>query len=121
MKSLRLFVSCGALLLCLALAAYAGPEASPSSLRTEVDVQSESPGVFLLSARVTDLASGDVVAAPSLRVPATEEANTESTLPGGSITFTGKVDPALHKATYTVRVLRGDKVISEHSASVAVQ
>ena len=33
----------------------------------------------------------------------------------------GKVDPALHTATYTVRVTREGRVASEHSASVAVQ
>lgn len=118
----RLLISCGILLCALLLAAFAGQEQQAlSAIRTEVSVQSVSAGAYLLSARLTDLDSGKVLAAPSVKVPANEEASAESTLPGGSVSFTGKVDPALHSATYTVRLTRGGRVVSEHSASVAVQ
>jgi len=70
---------------------------------------------------VTDLDSGKVLAVPSLKVPANEEASAESTVPSGLIAFTGKIDPALHVATYSIQVKRGAKVISEHSANVALQ
>ena len=119
--SIRLLVSCGILLCALVLAAFSAQETAPSNFRTEVSIQPASAGAYLLSARLTDLGSGEVVAAPSLKVPANEEAGADSTLPGGSISFTGKVDPAVHTATYTVRVTRGGKVVSEHSATVAVQ
>jgi len=119
--SIRFLVSCGILLCGLALAAFAAQEPTPSAFRTEVSVQTAPAGAYLLSARVTDLASGTVLAAPSLKVPANEEASSESTVPGGLISLTGKVDPGLHTATYTVRVMRGSKVVAEHSASVAVQ
>lgn len=119
--STRLLVSCGILLCALVLAAFAGQEHAPSAFRTEVSVQPASAGAYLLSARLTDLDSGSILASPSVKVPANEEASAESTLPGGSVSFTGKVDSSLHKATYTVRVTRGGKVVSEHSASVAVQ
>lgn len=119
--SFRLLVSCGILLCALAVAAFAGQEPTPSAFRTEVSIQTASAGAYVLSARVTDLASGAVLAAPSLKVPANEEASSESTVPGGSISLTGKVDPGLHTATYTVRVMHGNKVVAEHSASVAVQ
>lgn len=119
--SSRLLVSCGILLCALVLAAFAGQEHTPPAFRTEVSVQPASAGAYLLSARLTDLDSGSVLAAPSVKVPANEEANAESTLPGGSVSFTGKVDSSHHTATYTVRVKRGGKVVSEHSASVAIQ
>ncbi|MFL6294160.1 MAG: hypothetical protein ACJ759_24965 [Thermoanaerobaculia bacterium] len=122
MKSpIRLLVSCGILLSALALAAFSGKEPIPSAFRTEVSIQTASAGVYVLSARVTDLDTGTVLAAPSLKVPANEDANAESTVPGGTISFTGKVDPTLHTATYRVEVKRGDKVVSSHSASVALQ
>lgn len=119
----RVLVQCGILLCVLALAAFAGQEPAPSALRTEVHVQRVSEGVFLLAARVTDLASGDVLAAPSLKVPAGEEGKAESALDGGKtlVGFSGKVDPATHTATYSVRLEREGKVLSEHSASVALQ
>lgn len=119
--SIRLLVSCGILLCALALAAFAAQEPNPSTFRTEVSIQTASAGAYLLSARVTDLASGAVLAAPSLKLPANEEASSESTVPGGSISLTGKVDSGLHTATYTVRVMHGSRVVAEHSASVAVQ
>lgn len=122
MKTLiRLLVSCGILSCALALAAFAGQEPAPSAFRTEVSIQTASAGVYVLSARVTDLDSGKVLAVPTLKVPANEEANAESTVPGGVISFTGKVDSALHTATYQLQVKRGAKVVSEHAASVAVQ
>lgn len=119
--SSRILVSCGILLCALVLAAFAGQEPVPSNFRTEVSIQPASAGAYLLSARLTDLDSGKVLAAPSLKVPANEEASADSTLPGGSVSFTGKIDPGLHTATYTVRMTRGSKVVSEHSATVAVQ
>ncbi len=119
---LRLLVSCAILLSALALAAFAGQEGTPpSAFRTEISIQTASAGVYVLSARVTDLDSANVLAVPSLKVPANEEASAETTIPGGVISFTGKVDPAVHIATYTLQVKRGAKVISEHTASVALQ
>jgi hypothetical protein len=118
---IRPLVFCGILLCALALAASAGQEPIPSAFRTEVSVQTASAGVFVLAARVTDLDSGKVLAVPSLKVPANEEASAESTIPGGVISFTGKIDPALHTATYSIQVKRGAKLISEHAASVALQ
>lgn len=119
--SSRILVSCGILLCALVLAAFAAQEPAPSNFRTEVSIQPASAGAYLLSARLTDLGSGKVLAAPSIKVPANEEANADSTLPGGSVSFTGKVDSGLHKATYTVRVTHEGKVVSEHSATVAIQ
>lgn len=118
---LRLLVSCAILLSALALAAFAGQEGTPSAFRTEISIQTASAGVYVLSARVTDLDSANVLAVPSLKVPANEEASAESTIPGGVISFIGKVDPVVHMATYRLQVKRGAKVISEHTASVALQ
>ncbi|HWN43405.1 MAG TPA: hypothetical protein VNW71_14350 [Thermoanaerobaculia bacterium] len=105
----------------MALAAFSGQEPVPSAFRTEVSIQTASAGVYVLSARVADLDSGKILAVPSLKVPANEEASAESTIPGGVISFTGKIDPAVHSATYSIQVKRGAKVISEHSAGVALQ
>jgi len=118
---IRLLLSVGILLCALALAAFSGQEPVPSAFRTEVSIQTASAGVYVLSARVADLDSGKILAVPSLKVPANEEASAESTIPGGVISFTGKIDPAVHSATYSIQVKRGAKVISEHSAGVALQ
>ena len=120
--STRVLVQCGILLCVLALAAFAGQEPTPAAIRTEVHVQPVSTGVFALSARVTDLTSGDVLAVPTLKVPAGQEANAESRLEGGKalVNFSGRVDPATQTATYSVRLEREGKVISEHTASVAL-
>lgn len=119
----RVLVQCGILLCVLALAAFAGQDPGSSALRTEVHVQRASEGVFVLAARVTDLASGNVLAMPTLKVPAGQEASAESTLEGGKaqVHFSGKVDPAHHTATYSVRLEREGKVLSEHAAAVALQ
>lgn len=121
--SLRFLVFCVFVLSCLSLAAFADRKPDPSSFRTEVSVQRAAPGVFVLAARVTDLASGEVLAMPTLKAPAGEEANAESTVQGAGtvVKFTGKVGASNQAATYIVRVERSGKVISEHSATLALQ
>ena len=86
-------------------------------------MQRAAPGVFVLAARVTDLGSGEVLAMPTLKAPAGEEASAESTVQGAGtvVKFTGKVEASNQAATYTVRVERSGKVISEHSATLALQ
>ncbi|HYN22501.1 MAG TPA: hypothetical protein VE078_16195 [Thermoanaerobaculia bacterium] len=122
-KSVRLLVFCLFVLSCLSLAAFADREAAPANYRTEVSVQRATQGAFVLAARVTDLGSGKVLAMPTVKTPAGEEANAESTdLDSGTvIKFSGKVDSSNQTATYTVRVERTGKVVTEHSATLALQ
>jgi hypothetical protein len=109
------------LMACVALIG-AAPEPKPAAYSTEVSIQPSGEGIFLLKAKVKDLASGEVVAGPMVKMPAGETAKTESTLSGSDtvITLSANIDAAKHSATYTVTVKSGKNVVSEHSANVAL-
>jgi hypothetical protein len=100
----------------------ADPASAPASYGTEISIEPAGENVFLLKAKVTDLASGQVVAGPALKMPAGQPVSTETTVQGTGDTFslTASVDGATRTATYSVVAKRGGKVISEHTASIAL-
>jgi hypothetical protein len=88
---------------------------------TEITIQPSGAGAFVLRAKVTDLASGQVIAGPSLKAPVGEASKTESTLEDGTIVvLSATVDNAKHSATYSVVVKKGGTVVSEHAANLAL-
>jgi hypothetical protein len=109
------------LMTCVALVG-AAPGAKSSAYSTEVSIQPGGEGVFVLKAKVKDLASGEVIAGPMVKMPAGETAKTESTLPDSDtmVTLSANIDAAKHSATYTITVKSGKSVVSEHSANVAL-
>lgn len=98
------------------------PVSAPPSYGVEISIEPAGADVFLLKAKVTDLGSGRVVAGPALKMPAGQPASTETSIQatGDVISLTASVDGATKTATYSVTAKRGTKVVSEHSARVAL-
>lgn len=82
----------------------------------------DKPGVYVVSAKVTDLATDKVLAAPSLQtvagIPATFELGVEPTV---TIKFVVSVQADGRSAHYTSEVRRNGKVESAHSATLALE
>ena len=106
----------------VALVGAATEEKVTSGYSTDVSIQPGSNNVFVLKAKIKDLSTGEIVAGPMVKMPAGQTANTESTLSDSNtvVNLSANVDGAKHSATYTVTIKRGQKVVSEHSATVAL-
>ena len=117
----------GLLLLAMAfLWIAAAPVISPQGAAFGTDVQikpsGKPQGGFTIRVKVMDLASGAVVAAPGLIVPAGEASEAKSELPDQStVTVSVKVDSAGHEASYSIAMKKGDQVLSSHTAKVNLQ
>lgn len=87
---------------------------------TQIALEPVGTEGFKLRAQVTDLASGDIVAGPSLIIPSGESAETESSLPDSDINVRLRAtgDATQHSVIYKVEVVRGEEVLSQHAASV---
>ncbi len=98
------------------------PASTAAGYGMDITIEPAGENVFLLKAKVTDLASGQVVAGPALKMPAGQPASTETSVQatGDVISLTASVDGTTRTATYSVVAKRGAKVISEHSARVAL-
>jgi hypothetical protein len=120
-KTLAVLLPC---LILLAFAAFLGAAApeKPASYSTEVSIQPGPNNTFLLRAKVKDAATGEIVAGPGIKLPAGQAANTETTLEDSStvVSLSATADGAKHTANYTVTVKRGNKVVSEHSATLSL-
>jgi hypothetical protein len=89
---------------------------------TEVVIEPAGANAFLLKAIVKDAATGQVLSGPTLKMPAGEEAETETSLGSSSatVTLSAIVDGAKRTATYRVTVKKAEKVLSLHSAKVTL-
>lgn len=111
-----------AILVCGAVLLAAAPQPAATVFSTDVSVQPGPDGSYLLRAKVADADSGEVLAGPGLKLPAGQSASTESTLEDSEtvVSLNAAIDGANHSATYTVKVTRGKKLLSSHSARVAL-
>jgi hypothetical protein len=98
------------------------PASAPPSYGMEISIEPSGADAFLLKAKVTDLGSGQVVAGPALKMPAGQPVSTETSVQGTGdvISLTASVDGATKTATYSVTARRGTKVVSEHTARIAL-
>ena len=124
-KSTRIITLALALALTIATGGFLlaqAPAGTVAGYGMDISIEPAGENVFLLKAKVTDLASGKVVAGPALKMPAGQPASTETSVQatGDVISLTASVDGATRTATYSVVAKRGAKVISEHSARVAL-
>ena len=118
---LKLIGPLALIVVCFVVVAAASTDPAEKGYSTEISIQPSGANVFLLRAKVKDLASGEVLAGPSLKMPAGEAANTESTLPDDTnVSLSATVDSAKHSATYSVTLKKGNRVLSSHSANVAL-
>lgn len=109
-----------ALLLLLALFALGAASPAPQTFSTQVSVEPVAGG-FALKAQVRDLGSKEVVAGAMLKLPPGETGDTETTLETGEkILLNGTIDGTNKTATYSVTIKRGEAVLSEHTARVAL-
>jgi hypothetical protein len=126
MTRARLFLVGSFLLTASLLWIAAAPATAPRGAAFGTDVQigpsGKTQGGFSIRVKVTDLTSGNIVAAPGLLIPAGETGEAKSDLPDQSVvTVSAKVDPAGHMATYSIALRRGEQVLSSHTAKVSVQ
>jgi hypothetical protein len=121
MRSSKFILPLLLLLACVALVGAATGEKT-AGYSTEVSIQPSGNNVFLVKAKIKDVASGEVLAGPMLKIPAGQTANAESTLSDSDtvVNLSANVDGAKHSATYTVTVKRGKQLVSEHSANIAL-
>lgn len=93
---------------------------APANYSTLVSVEPMTGG-FTLKAQVKDIASGQVVAGAMLKLPSGEAGDTETTLETGEkVVLRATIDGASKTADYSVTVKRGETLLSEHSAKVAL-
>jgi len=108
------------LLLSVALFSAEAGNPTPASYSTQVNVEPISGG-FALKAQVKDIASGQIVAAATVKLPSGETGNTETTLETGEIVvLSATIDGTSKTADYSITVKRGETLLSEHSAKVAL-
>ncbi|PYQ65393.1 MAG: hypothetical protein DMF53_05640 [Acidobacteria bacterium] len=94
----------------------------PATYSTEVSIQPNGDNVYVLKAKVKDAVSGEVLAGPILKMPAGQTATAESTLSDSDtvVSLSANVDGGKRLASYTITVKRGNRVVSEHTANVAL-
>ena len=94
----------------------------PATYSTEVAIQPGGDNIFVLKAKIKDAVSGEVLAGPTLKMPEGQTATVETTLPESDtvISLSAKVDEGKRSASYTVTVKRGNQIVSEHTASLAL-
>jgi len=80
-------------------------------------------GDYLIRVKVTDLATGTVLAGPSILVRAGQQAEADTTIsePATKVTVKGTVDSTAQLASYSVIVRQGDEVLSSHTAKIALR
>lgn len=118
---LKLIGPLALVLVCFAVVAAAGTDHAEKGYSTEISIRPNGDNAFLLRATVKDLASGEVLAAPSVKMPAGEAASAESTLPDDTkVSLSAMVDAAKHSATYSVTLKKGTRVVSSHSANIVL-
>ncbi len=96
--------------------------AGGSAYGTSVSIEPSGGSAFLLKARVTDLASGEVVAGPAVKLATGKEGQAESQNAERDevVTLSATVDSATRTATYTLVIKRNQKVVAEHTSKVAL-
>lgn len=105
----------------LLLAAAIAVASEPSSYSLDVDVSSAGqPGFYMCRAILTDLASGDVVFAPSVQLKAGGPARASSQDGDLLSEFQVNVDSETSKVTAQVRVTRAGRVVAAQKVSVAL-
>lgn len=68
-----------------------------------------------------NIATGQVVAGAALKLPSGEAGDTETALETGeTVVLSATIDGGSKTATYSVIVKRGETILSEHSAKVAL-
>jgi hypothetical protein len=94
----------------------------PATYSTEVAIQPNGGNTFVLRAKVKDAVSGEVLAGPTLKMPAGQTATAETTLTDSDtvISLSANVDGEKRSAIYTVTVKRGNQIVSEHTANIAL-
>jgi hypothetical protein len=123
MRRTRLVLA-GLLLLAAAVLWTAEAPATPpqgSAFGTDVQIapSGKPQGGFTIRVKVTDLISGELVAAPGLIITAGETGEAKSELPDQStVTVSAKIDSAGHVASYSIAMKRGEQVLSRHTAKV---
>lgn len=85
-----------------------------------VSIEPEGASSFLLRARVEDAVTGQMLFATVMRLTPGETATMHSPLRDLQLKVTATADAASRKAEYTATLLSGYRVISEHSARVAL-
>src|SRR5688572_16311553 len=85
-----------------------------------VSIEPESASSFLLRARVEDAVSGQMLFASVMRLTPGETATMHSPLRDLQLKIVATADPVSRKAEYTATLLSGFRVLSEHSARVAL-
>ncbi len=98
------------------------PQGAGPAYGTSVTIEPSGENAFLVKARVTDLASGAVVAGPAMKIPAGKEGQAESQNAERNevVTLSATVDSATRTATYTLTIKRDAKVVAEHSSKAAL-
>jgi hypothetical protein len=110
----------GLLVLLIALILVAAASPAPTAFSTQVSVEPITGG-FALKAQVKDIASKAVVAGAMLKLPPGEAGETETTLDSGEkVLLSATIDGANKTATYSITIKRGEALLSEHSARVAL-
>lgn len=116
----RLIAPLAVIAVCSLFAGVAGGEGGDRGYSTEISIQPKGD-VFLLKAKVTDLASGQVLAAPSGKLAAGVTSDMETTLPDETmVRFHTTVESSGHAASYSITVERGTRVLSSHSAKIVL-
>lgn len=109
----------------LAIATLGAASEPTAHYSVEVDFGSlaDHPGAYQCQAVFKDLASGEVLAAPKVAFPAGTPVKTESEIPGRSekATLSASVDEESGTLTYELEVRGGNRVLSRHKATVALQ
>ena len=113
------FLLAAAAVVWIAAAPAALPQAPGFATDVQIEPSGKPQGGFSIRVKVTNLSSGEVVAAPHLLVPAGENGETQSDLPDQSaVTVSAKVDATGHAATYSIALKKGESVLSSHTAKV---
>jgi hypothetical protein len=90
---------------------------------TEVSLEPAKNGAFLLRAKVTDLATGEVLAGLGLKLAAGQPGEATSTLKemGLGVLLKANVEEGGASAVYSVEVKRADLALTQHSARIALK
>ncbi len=117
----KLLVAAALLVLPFMLLGAEAGDPVPTSYSTQVSVEPIGTAGFVLKAEVKNSATGQVVAAPALKLPAGEAGDAETTLATGeTVLLTATLGGASRSANYTLTLKRGDVLLSEHSAKISL-
>lgn len=103
-----------------ALIGVAHSEAPGQSYSTSVSIEPSGPGVFLLHAEVTN-AAGEVIAGPSLRMPAGETAETTLTFPDATVVLlSATIQEVSQTASYSITIRKKGQILARHDAKIVL-